>query len=109
MKSTSAWLAIGFLGQAIFTARFLVQWLASERQGKSIVPSSFWWLSLIGGCTLLVYASYKQDPVIIVGQSLGVFVYLRNLVLVSRGATDKPNKTAEPELTIEPKQLNRAA
>jgi len=79
------WLGIGFLGQAAFTSRFLVQWLASERQQDSVVPVAFWWLSLAGGLTLLSYAIYKQDPVIIVGQSTGVFIYTRNLYLIARG------------------------
>ena len=80
----TTWLAIGFAGQAIFTARFLVQWAASEKQRNSVIPVAFWWLSLLGGAVLLAYASYKADPVIMVGQSLGVFVYVRNLMLVSK-------------------------
>lgn len=82
---TKVWLAIGFTGQAIFTARFLTQWIASERKRDSVVPVAFWWLSLLGGMTLLCYAVHKEDPVIIVGQSLGVFIYVRNLMLVSKG------------------------
>src|SRR4051795_4793538 len=78
------WLAIGFLGQAVFTARFLVQWVASERRRDSVVPVAFWWLSLLGGFTLLAYATYRRDPVIILGQSMGVFVYVRNLMLVAK-------------------------
>ncbi len=79
------WLAIGFAGQAIFTARFLTQWIASERKKDSVVPVAFWWLSLAGGLTLLCYALHREDPVIVVGQSLGVFIYVRNLMLVSEG------------------------
>ena len=82
--NSSFWLAIGFLGQAIFTARFLAQWLASEKKKDSVVPVIFWWLSLAGGLTLLSYAVYTRDPVIIVGQSLGVFIYVRNLMLVGK-------------------------
>src|SRR4051794_8401285 len=78
------WLIVGFTGQAIFTARFLVQWIASERKRDSIVPVAFWWLSLLGGLTLLSYASYRQDPVIIVGQGMGLIVYARNLMLVGK-------------------------
>jgi lipid-A-disaccharide synthase-like uncharacterized protein len=81
---TKVWLAIGFAGQAVFTARFLAQWIASERKRNSIVPVAFWWLSLVGGLTLLMYAVHKEDPVIIVGQSMGVFIYVRNLMLVSK-------------------------
>jgi lipid-A-disaccharide synthase-like uncharacterized protein len=78
------WLIIGFSGQALFTARFLVQWIASERKRDSVVPVAFWWFSLLGGLTLLSYASYRQDPVIIVGQGMGLIVYTRNLMLVGK-------------------------
>ena len=78
------WMAIGFLGQAIFTARFLVQWVVSEKKRDSVVPVAFWWLSLFGGMTLLSYAISRRDPVIIVGQGMGLFVYIRNLMLVGK-------------------------
>jgi lipid-A-disaccharide synthase-like uncharacterized protein len=84
MSQAKLWLIIGFAGQALFTARFLVQWIASERKRDSVVPVAFWWLSLLGGLTLLSYASYRQDPVIIVGQAMGLVVYARNLMLVGR-------------------------
>lgn len=80
----TTWLLIGFGGQAIFTARFLVQWLESERRRNSVVPVAFWWLSLLGGALLLAYACSRRDPVIMAGQSLGVFVYVRNLMLVRK-------------------------
>lgn len=83
--SPTTWLIIGFSGQAIFTARFLVQWIASERRRDSVIPVAFWWLSLFGGMTLLSYAIHRRDPVIIVGQSMGVFIYVRNLMLVAKG------------------------
>jgi lipid-A-disaccharide synthase-like uncharacterized protein len=73
------WLALGFLAQALFTARFLVQWIASERAGKSVIPVAFWFFSIGGGALLLVYALYRRDPVFIAGQAFGVFVYARNL------------------------------
>jgi lipid-A-disaccharide synthase-like uncharacterized protein len=73
------WLALGFLAQALFTARFLVQWIASERAGRSVVPIAFWFFSIGGGVLLLVYALYRRDPVFIAGQAFGVFVYARNL------------------------------
>jgi lipid-A-disaccharide synthase-like uncharacterized protein len=79
------WIAIGFAGQALFSARFFVQWIASERARRSIVPVVFWYLSLGGGAILLSYAIHKRDPVFIVGQATGVFVYLRNLYLIRRG------------------------
>lgn len=81
MSSFSFWLTVGFLGQGFFTARFLVQWLASEKERAVVVPSAFWWLSILGGVALLSYAVHRRDPVIIVGQSMGLFVYARNLML----------------------------
>ncbi len=75
---------IGFLGQALFTARFLVQWIASERAGRSVVPVSFWFFSLGGGFILFAYALYRGDPVFIVGQGLGTFIYVRNLMLIAQ-------------------------
>jgi len=83
--STATWLAIGFAGQALFTARFLVQWIASERKRDSVVPVAFWWFSLMGGTTLLCYAISRSDPVIIVGQAMGIFIYIRNLMLFKKG------------------------
>jgi lipid-A-disaccharide synthase-like uncharacterized protein len=76
------WLTVGFLGQALFTARFLVQWLASEKKRESVVPIAFWWLSLLGGTAILSYAVFRRDPVIITGQGMGLFVYVRNLMLL---------------------------
>jgi lipid-A-disaccharide synthase-like uncharacterized protein len=73
------WVLLGFVAQALFTARFLVQWLASERAGKSVIPIAFWFFSIGGGLLLLVYALYRRDPVFIAGQAFGVFVYARNL------------------------------
>ena len=84
MSSLTFWLTVGFLGQAFFTARFLVQWVVSERKRDSVVPVAFWWLSLVGGAALLAYAISRRDPVIIVGQGMGLVVYTRNLMLVSK-------------------------
>ncbi|KXS37559.1 MULTISPECIES: lipid-A-disaccharide synthase N-terminal domain-containing protein [Modicisalibacter] len=84
MTTEWIWVAIGFLGQALFSARFLVQWIASERARRSIVPKAFWLFSLGGGTTLLAYAIYRQDPVFIVGQASGLFIYLRNIMLIRR-------------------------
>ena len=78
------WLGIGFFAQLLFSARFLVQWLASERAGKSIVPLLFWYLSIAGSLMLLAYAVYRKDPVFILGQSMGIFIYTRNLYLIRR-------------------------
>ncbi len=80
----TVWLGVGFLGQAIFTARFLVQWAVSEKCRNSVVPVAFWWISLFGGMTLLAYTIHKQDPPLILGQSMGLVVYVRNLMLVSK-------------------------
>lgn len=84
MAEQTVWLGIGFLGQALFSARFVVQWLASERVRRSVIPHAFWWFSLAGGVTLLAYALWRQDPVFVLGQSLGLVVYVRNLMLISR-------------------------
>ena len=78
------WVAIGLIGQACFFTRFLVQWIASERAGRSLVPRAFWYLSLGGGSIVLAYAIWRRDPVFILGQSVGLFVYLRNIVLLKR-------------------------
>lgn len=78
------WMCVGFAGQLLFTSRFLVQWIVSERKGESVLPVAFWYFSLGGGLLLLVYAISRVDPVIILGQALGVVVYARNLVLVYR-------------------------
>ena len=76
------WVVFGLLAQAMFTGRFLVQWIASERQRKSVVPTAFWYFSLAGGIMLLAYALYRQDPVFILGQLFGVVIYARNLWLI---------------------------
>ena len=78
-NTTYIWLGIGFLGQTFFFLRFLVQWLASERAQRSVIPMSFWYLSLLGGVVLFIYAVHLGDPVFIVGQSTGAFIYLRNM------------------------------
>lgn len=78
------WLGIGFLGQGLFGSRFLVQWIASERSKRSVVPTLFWYLSLSGGLVLLTYAIYRGDPVFILGQAFGFFIYVRNLYLIIR-------------------------
>ena len=91
MNGTTEWLwvATGFLGQAMFSARFLVQWLASERAGRSTIPMVFWYFSLAGGVTLLAYAIYRADPVFILGQSTGTVIYLRNIALRRREQADR--------------------
>ena len=75
---------IGFAGQGLFAMRFIVQWLTSEGQGRSVIPIAFWYFSIGGGAVLLLYAIWRQDPVIICGQGLGLFIYLRNLFLIRK-------------------------
>jgi lipid-A-disaccharide synthase-like uncharacterized protein len=78
------WVLLGYAGQSLFGMRFIVQWLASERVGRSVMPIAFWFFSIGGGLLLLAYALYIRDPVFIIGQGLGLFVYLRNLHFVFR-------------------------
>jgi len=81
--SNQLWLVIGFLGQACFSTRFIIQWIASERKKESVVPVYFWYFSLCGGFTLFIYAAiYLKDPVFALGQGAGLFVYARNLYLI---------------------------
>ena len=82
--TTNQWLIIGFVGQALFGARFIIQWIVSEKKGESTIPLAFWYCSIGGAIVLLSYAIYKEDPVFIVGQSLGSIVYVRNLILIDR-------------------------
>ncbi|MDP9128730.1 MAG: lipid-A-disaccharide synthase N-terminal domain-containing protein [Pseudomonadota bacterium] len=90
MQNVTAWLAgqldlwtlIGFFGQSLFMMRFLYQWLASEKAKKSVMPEAFWYFSLGGGIIVFLYALHKHDPVFIVGQGLGVFIYLRNIYFI---------------------------
>jgi len=76
------WVVFGFVAQAMFTARFLVQWIASERARKSVVPVAFWLFSMVGGALLLAYAIHRRDPVFIIGQATGLLIYSRNLYLI---------------------------
>jgi lipid-A-disaccharide synthase-like uncharacterized protein len=81
---TWGWLAFGYAGQALFTGRMLVQWIATEKRKQSVVPTLFWWLSLFGGLILLIYFVRRGDPVGILGQIFGSVVYARNLILIQR-------------------------
>jgi lipid-A-disaccharide synthase-like uncharacterized protein len=78
------WVVVGFVAQILFGARFFVQWMASERARRSVVPLAFWLFSISGGLLLLTYALYRRDPVFIAGQGFGIFVYLRNLHFILR-------------------------
>ena len=99
------WLTVGFVGQGIFMGRFLVQWIASERKGESVIPNSFWFLSLFGSWMLLAYAFYRVDPVIIFGQLFGTTVYSRNLILLYR---KKPSKAASPSTESDEESIGGA-
>jgi lipid-A-disaccharide synthase-like uncharacterized protein len=90
VETSWVWLAIGLLGQACFSARFLVQWIASERRKQSVVPVYFWYFSVVGGLVLLAYAVHRRDPVFILGQAAGLFIYGRNLYLIARNRRVPP-------------------
>jgi len=80
----TAWKILGFLGQGVFASRFLVQWFMSERRGQSYFPRYFWYASILGSTVLFTYAVHIKDPVFILGQSMGMIIYYRNLVLLRR-------------------------
>jgi lipid-A-disaccharide synthase-like uncharacterized protein len=82
MDTNDFWLIIGFAGQFLFSMRFIIQWLQSERMKKSIIPIAFWYFSIAGGVTLLAYAIHRRDPVFIVGQGSGLLIYARNLYFI---------------------------
>ena len=84
MTTEQVWLGVGFLGQALFSARFVVQWIASERRKQSVVPREFWYLSLAGALITLSYAIYRLDPVFILGYAPGLFIYSRNLYFIHK-------------------------
>ena len=91
MTAEQAWLGVGLLGQAFFSARFLVQWIASERSQRSVIPVSFWYYSIGGGLTLLAYSIYRSDPIFILGQGAGLFIYARNLHFIRRSSSHQAN------------------
>ena len=80
---------VGFAGQGLFAMRFIIQWLTSEKHARSVIPLAFWYFSIGGGAVLLLYALWRKDPVIICGQGLGLFIYLRNLYLIKRSSADQ--------------------
>ena len=82
-------LSIGFLAQGLFASRFIIQWIYSEKKGISSIPLIFWYLSIFGGIGLLIYAIFRKDPVIILGQTFGIFIYSRNLILIYRKKNEK--------------------
>jgi lipid-A-disaccharide synthase-like uncharacterized protein len=88
--SWDLWVAIGFLGQLCFSARFIVQWVTSERRRESVIPIYFWYFSLLGGLILAIYALHRQDPVFLMGQTFGLVVYVRNLMLIYQRRAGAP-------------------
>jgi lipid-A-disaccharide synthase-like uncharacterized protein len=84
LKIPPFWLILGFVGQALFSMRFILQWVQSERAGRSVIPIAFWYFSVAGSIVLLAYAIHRADPVFILGQAAGIVIYLRNLFLNSR-------------------------
>ncbi|XDA99237.1 lipid-A-disaccharide synthase N-terminal domain-containing protein [Sulfitobacter sp. LCG007] len=90
------WVMFGLAGQLLFTARFIVQWVASEREKRSVIPLAFWYFSVGGGLILFAYALYRKDPVFVLGQSMGLFIYLRNLWLIH--AERRRNSLLSPTL-----------
>jgi len=85
IEQFNGWFALGFFAQGLFMMRFVVQWIASEKARRSIIPLAFWFFSIGGGTLMLVYGFYRRDPVIIAGQGLGLLVYVRNLMLIRKG------------------------
>lgn len=92
-----AWVIIGLVAQAMFMMRFVVQWIASERAGRSIVPVAFWFFSIAGGTMLLIYSIVREDPVFIAGQSLGLFIYFRNIFLILREKRDADASSSDEQ------------
>jgi lipid-A-disaccharide synthase-like uncharacterized protein len=90
-----SWLAVGFMAQAMFSMRFLMQWIASERARESVMPEVFWYYSFAGGLMLFVYAIYRMDPVFILGQGTGLFIYSRNIYFIWRAKKMAPPPTQE--------------
>lgn len=93
----TAWTAIGFFGQALFSMRFLIQWIVSERARESLIPKAFWYFSIAGGITLFAYALHREDPVFIAGQGMGLIVYSRNLYLIHTKGKQKADTVPDPD------------
>ena len=93
----TGWAMLGIFGQLLFAARFIVQWLASEKAGRSVVPLSFWFFSIGGAGIVLAYGIQKRDPVIILGQALSFFIYFRNLALIAKERRERGKVSIEGE------------
>jgi len=96
MSQAAVWIAVGFVGQGMFATRFLIQWLASERKGHSVIPLAFWYFSIAGGAILLSYALWRADPVFIVGQCTGILIYGRNLYFIFRDRRREAQRVESP-------------
>ncbi len=94
------WLGIGFLAQLMFSMRFIVQWIASERARRSIVPETFWYFSLVGGAMLFAYAIYRLDPVFMLGQGMGLVIYSRNIYFIRSHRKSEALAAAAPAPTV---------
>lgn len=97
LSADTVWLTIGLLGQSMFFMRFLFQWIASEREGKSVLPTIFWYFSIAGGAVLFIYAIRQQDPVFIIGQGTGLLIYARNLYFIHRKAPHDAGQTVSSQ------------
>jgi lipid-A-disaccharide synthase-like uncharacterized protein len=96
-----SWLAVGFLAQLMFSMRFIVQWIASERARRSIVPETFWYFSMVGGAMLFAYAIYRLDPVFMLGQGMGLFIYARNIYFIRAHHRSAAHGAASPSIPAE--------
>ena len=110
---STVWLVIGLIGNAIFFSRFMVQWIASERAGRSYIPTTFWWLSIAGSVVLLLYAIHKRDPVFTLAYLPNCVVYVRNLMLIRKQRREdrnvpKPAPLPAPPAAAEPGVDSRA-
>jgi lipid-A-disaccharide synthase-like uncharacterized protein len=101
-KTVVLWLGIGFFGQILFTGRMVVQWLASERKGTSVVPPIFWWMSLVGSLTLLAYFLWRRDPIGLLGQAFGSFIYLKNILWILEGRSQPALAPSPAEPAAQP-------
>jgi lipid-A-disaccharide synthase-like uncharacterized protein len=91
ITTESIWIGVGLLGQFLFSMRFIIQWIASEKRRQSVIPEMFWVFSISGGLVLLSYAIWRKDPVFILGQSFGVFIYARNIYFIYRRKETTPS------------------
>lgn len=90
------WVIFGMIGQMVFGSRFVIQWIASERRKSSYIPPVFWWFSVVGGIITLTYAIHRGDPVFTIAQGIGLFVYVRNLMLIYSRRSHVESGPAQP-------------